>query len=263
MMQMMSCMMNGWGYGGYGNNMCGYNMGGYGANGGMCAGKGCSKGSKGGKGKGPWFDPEEFLRLNLVDPSAADSFRQLDQQTQQMIIRAGSLKSGRDPTAILISRITKVRHGQPLPEVMSNPGDWFCYGCGDLQFAKNERCKSCGGEKPMPESIKDLPVQDVEKFLQESQIQEHAADSFRKLAPGTQQLIIAAGSLGEARDPTAVLITRMSKARMGTLEPKKSMPGDWDCPGCGDLNFARNMVCRKCGSPKFGNAPPLNAPPLA
>eukprot|EP00930_Biecheleria_cincta_P061781 TRINITY_DN47334_c0_g1_i1.p1 TRINITY_DN47334_c0_g1~~TRINITY_DN47334_c0_g1_i1.p1 ORF type:complete len:216 (-),score=26.56 TRINITY_DN47334_c0_g1_i1:213-821(-) len=27
-------------------------------------------------------------------------------------------------------------------------------------------------------------------------------------------------------------------------------PGDWECTKCGDLQFARNMECRKCGEPK-------------
>jgi len=27
-------------------------------------------------------------------------------------------------------------------------------------------------------------------------------------------------------------------------------PKDWNCPGCGDLQFARNHECRKCGTPK-------------
>eukprot|EP00931_Biecheleriopsis_adriatica_P107248 TRINITY_DN8159_c0_g1_i1.p1 TRINITY_DN8159_c0_g1~~TRINITY_DN8159_c0_g1_i1.p1 ORF type:complete len:543 (+),score=50.03 TRINITY_DN8159_c0_g1_i1:80-1708(+) len=28
--------------------------------------------------------------------------------------------------------------------------------------------------------------------------------------------------------------------------------GDWECPNCGDHNFARNTSCRKCGTPKDG-----------
>mmetsp|Transcript_45235 Transcript_45235/g.135239 ORF Transcript_45235/g.135239 Transcript_45235/m.135239 type:complete len:155 (+) Transcript_45235:119-583(+) len=27
-------------------------------------------------------------------------------------------------------------------------------------------------------------------------------------------------------------------------------PGDWECPKCGDNQFARNIECRKCGEPK-------------
>merc|ERR1740130_2586574 len=26
-------------------------------------------------------------------------------------------------------------------------------------------------------------------------------------------------------------------------------PGDWFCPNCNDLQFAKNNVCRKCGTP--------------
>mmetsp|Transcript_140593 Transcript_140593/g.262271 ORF Transcript_140593/g.262271 Transcript_140593/m.262271 type:complete len:104 (+) Transcript_140593:70-381(+) len=25
------------------------------------------------------------------------------------------------------------------------------------------------------------------------------------------------------------------------------MPGDWQCPGCGNHNFARSTACRQCG----------------
>merc|ERR1719305_1991298 len=28
------------------------------------------------------------------------------------------------------------------------------------------------------------------------------------------------------------------------------MPGDWLCPKCGDLVFARNIACRRCLTPK-------------
>lgn len=35
-------------------------------------------------------------------------------------------------------------------------------------------------------------------------------------------------------------------------------PGDWNCPVCGDLQFARNRVCRKCGGGR-----PVESPPAA
>lgn len=31
---------------------------------------------------------------------------------------------------------------------------------------------------------------------------------------------------------------------------QQHLPGDWFCPNCGDLQFARNVVCRCCGTPK-------------
>jgi len=30
---------------------------------------------------------------------------------------------------------------------------------------------------------------------------------------------------------------------------KGMMPGDWNCPGCGDHQFSRNKECRKCSTP--------------
>lgn len=31
---------------------------------------------------------------------------------------------------------------------------------------------------------------------------------------------------------------------------QKALPGDWHCPKCKDLQFARNATCRMCGNPK-------------
>jgi len=40
--------------------------------------------------------------------------------------------------------------------------------------------------------------------------------------------------------------------RCGTPKPYGAgmMPGDWHCPNCNDLQFARNEVCRRCATPK-------------
>merc|ERR1712166_349551 len=34
---------------------------------------------------------------------------------------------------------------------------------------------------------------------------------------------------------------------------KIAQPGDWYCPGCNDLQFARKLTCRRCGC--FKDAP--------
>mmetsp|Transcript_58553 Transcript_58553/g.92557 ORF Transcript_58553/g.92557 Transcript_58553/m.92557 type:complete len:110 (-) Transcript_58553:14-343(-) len=31
---------------------------------------------------------------------------------------------------------------------------------------------------------------------------------------------------------------------------QEKMPGDWECPHCGDHQFARNTQCRQCGKEK-------------
>merc|ERR1712032_117804 len=40
-------------------------------------------------------------------------------------------------------------------------------------------------------------------------------------------------------------------------------PGDWYCPNCNDLQFARNPKCRKCGTPNPANLGALEAAGLA
>merc|ERR1719502_2088397 len=128
----------------------------------------------------------------------------------------------------------------------AKPGDWICPGCLDLQFARNAACRKCN--TPNPNLTKVDPV--VDEFLLRFNIQDHAAVRFKALDKETQQSIMNRGSLEDARDPTAVLISRMSKAFNGQLDSSNTQQasnGDWYCPNCGDLQFRRNQQCRKCG----------------
>jgi len=95
--------------------------------------------------------------------------------------------------------------------VVQKPGDWLCPACGDLNFARNEACRRCGGAKP--------------------------ADAGFAGGGG------CGGGFGGG--------------------PPVGKPGDWMCPNCGDHNFARNMACRKCGTPKpdMGGIDPYNGQP--
>merc|ERR1712066_259150 len=120
-------------------------------------------------------------------------------------------------------------------------GDWKCSECFEHNFARNEVCRACGA----PKKSEDVPH--IESFLEINKIEEHAATSFRGLTPELQSLIMDAGTLADARDPTAVLVSRINKAKSGILQPLMSMPGDWNCRRSGDHNFARNMNCCRCG----------------
>eukprot|EP00929_Paragymnodinium_shiwhaense_P046008 TRINITY_DN2344_c0_g1_i3.p4 TRINITY_DN2344_c0_g1~~TRINITY_DN2344_c0_g1_i3.p4 ORF type:complete len:123 (+),score=24.77 TRINITY_DN2344_c0_g1_i3:91-459(+) len=37
--------------------------------------------------------------------------------------------------------------------------------------------------------------------------------------------------------------------------PMEMRPGDWECPKCRDVQFARNTHCRKCDEPKPRDLP--------
>lgn len=84
-------------------------------------------------------------------------------------------------------------------------GDWNCPGCGDLQFARNAVCRKCGHPSPK----------------------------------GNAPAAAWGGGAGGMADAGSV---------------KGGKPGDWMCPSCGDHQFARNEVCRKCGTPNPGGA---------
>mmetsp|Transcript_85396 Transcript_85396/g.134832 ORF Transcript_85396/g.134832 Transcript_85396/m.134832 type:complete len:476 (+) Transcript_85396:67-1494(+) len=83
-------------------------------------------------------------------------------------------------------------------------------------------------------------------FISQHEFQQHAVEQFLALPDEAKVAVMSAGSLDGARDKTAVLISRMAKAKGGG----KGRQVDWFCNQCGDLQFARNSVCRNCGAPK-------------
>merc|ERR1712232_1524068 len=124
----------------------------------MGGGGGMGSAKGGGQVSTKWQDPEQFLVNNSIEEHGAQSFRQLPEAQQQLVMSAGSLGGSRDPTAVLISRMAKAKRGNLQPQMAQNPGDWFCSGCNDLQFARNMKCRNCGTEKPIPKEYGDIPA---------------------------------------------------------------------------------------------------------
>ena len=60
--------------------------------------------------------------------------------------------------------------------------------------------------------------------------------------------------LGQAMPPEA-MSTRFEQANYSTMGQKH----DWKCPSCGDHQFAKNTMCRKCGEPKPALVPRAKA----
>mmetsp|Transcript_67618 Transcript_67618/g.218630 ORF Transcript_67618/g.218630 Transcript_67618/m.218630 type:complete len:207 (-) Transcript_67618:236-856(-) len=120
-------------------------------------------------------DIELFILKHKFEPNVVQKFRELDPDLQRQIIARGSMTSARDPNAVLMSRIALARHGKlnppvPRPAAMMMAaaqaaatggmmqgvqppmaGDWYCPGCGDLQFARNLECRRCGTANPSPD----------------------------------------------------------------------------------------------------------------
>lgn len=57
---------------------------------------------------------------------------------------------------------------------------------------------------------------------------------------------------GFAHGPQELEIVKKCRRALDEKPHRETMrrPGDWDCPKCNDLQFARNPTCRQCGTPK-------------
>lgn len=147
---------------------------------------------------------------------------------------------------------------------------WACQRCQIFNPASTLTCPQCGAScnaeiaanfgtaARMPAEDRGSPEHQamVQQFLSNNTIQPHAVQQFMQLTPQQQQNVMERGSLHDARDPTAVLISRIAKSD-ATVERRA---GDWNCPTCGDFQFQRNIVCRSCGTPNANPVPPKPAP---
>merc|ERR1712091_114783 len=52
---------------------------------------------------------------------------------------------------------------------MGKPKDWMCPQCGDSQFARNDRCRRCGMERPPVDSSTAPPLPALAPIPQPSQ----------------------------------------------------------------------------------------------
>lgn len=143
----------------------------------------------GGSGPPPTMRPGDWICPNCGDHNYARNICCRRCQTQKPEGAGGHFGSG---------------GSGPAPQM--RPGDWICPNCSDHNYAKNAICRRCGTPKQEGDGAgggADLGVQ-------------------------RQQQQFGGGGGGQ-------------------FAPK---PGDWYCPSCSDLNFARNVACRRCGTPK-------------
>lgn len=126
------------------------------------------------------------------------------------------------------------KSGGKKPEATAKTGDGK--SAKKLRAAAN-KLESIGGAAA-------CTPQEVKAFLAENpELEKHAVAKFKSLNAKLQKLVIQRGDMSEANDKTAVLMARIRNC-------SRIKDGDWICPACNDLQFAKNDVCRKCSTAK-------------
>jgi len=170
----------------------------------------------------PELDPVNFLAPFAIDEDKKVKFLSMEPELQEQIMLKGSLAGARDPTAVLCQRMGQAIQNAKGSQQMGGGGgghgprvgDWYCSICHDLQFAKNESCRTCNTPRAMADTG-EVPQLDAVQWVSMFQIDEDKKQQFLSMDPSLQEAIIADGTLHGARDPTAVLVSRMSRALKG------------------------------------------------
>jgi len=197
------------------------------------------------------LDPEEFLAGYNIDNDKAMQFMAMDPQKQQFIMEKGSLSTARDPNAVLTIRMRDAKGGGRGSVGSAQMGGsnrkcavfvrGFDFGTTDDQIAahmgsQNVQMLDAGtacvnyssaneakaAAREFNETIisgntryLDVFCLDPDEFLAGYNIDREKAMSFLAMSPQQQQSIMEKGSLSTARDPNAVLATRMKGAKGG------------------------------------------------
>lgn len=123
------------------------------------------------------------------------------------------------------------------------PGDWMCGSCGDHQFARNSECRKCGAARSDGGGGKGGKGFGKVKGKK-------AGDWF---CPSCNDLQFAKNLVCrkcQTPNPDPEGSQAAMEAGIAAGHGGQEMkPGDWFCPGCNDLQFAKNKKCRKCQTP--------------
>jgi len=143
-------------------------------------------------------DVERFIATNGIDNMAAETFRSCEPQIQEYVLEYGDMRNAQNPSSALLARIK---------EAGVNTG---------VGAFKKPRV----GPR----------IQDPEEFIRMYKIDERSADALRDLSNALRQEVLNRGGLGNARNPSSVLLSRIR-------DVKNTMPvdgGSQDVDGYGN-----------------------------
>jgi len=136
---------------------------------------------------------DKFLEQNVVDPKSADWLREQVPAIQLAVLKRGSLRTCKNPSAALTKRILEAadRLGIVVP---TRPG--------------GQECSPRLAESASSDEI----LLAMESFLECNPVEMGVADWLRGLAPPIQLHVINRGSLASCWNPSAALASRIREA---------------------------------------------------
>jgi len=155
---------------------------------------------KGGSGSRLEDQVEDFIVQNKVDDDAANALRNCPTEVQRAAIERGVV-SARNPSSALLARIRDARAAVGAPRI--------------------------GGGSNRAPSASAVPLHiRIEDFLLDNQVDEHAAQALKHCPPHQQEAVLAVGDLKSARNPSAVLLSRLRETGGVPPDPVGLPPRD-------------------------------------
>jgi uncharacterized OB-fold protein len=144
------------------------------------------------------------------------------------------------------------------------PPDWKCLQCGNINFARRAECKQCGAPRTA-----DSPATHIsQKYQPDWRCTACGNVNFARRTECKRCGAPRTEDAEPAYAPSHAVHKMMGRGPpgmgmgmgMGGRMPPMPKPGDWNCPSCSYLNFARRTDCGKCGTPKPEGAIATAAP---
>eukprot|EP00930_Biecheleria_cincta_P039238 TRINITY_DN26997_c0_g1_i1.p1 TRINITY_DN26997_c0_g1~~TRINITY_DN26997_c0_g1_i1.p1 ORF type:complete len:772 (-),score=139.95 TRINITY_DN26997_c0_g1_i1:156-2471(-) len=142
---------------------------------------------------------EEFIFSNNLDDDAQEALWGCTPDIWAAVMKRGNVKSLRDPTRIIKQRIQEAQSRQRPPAAVGKPHS------GEPQQSGSDG------------TVTGQSFADIEDFIAQHDFDEKAISVLRECDEQTQQVVLERGSLHEARNMSAMLLSRIRDARKAGL----------------------------------------------
>lgn len=138
--------------------------------------------------EGPPMDVEEFIMngiTNGLDEKAADMLREAPAHVQKIVMDRGDLADCRNPSAVVSSRIREATRG-------------------------------IGGDRGITSSGRRASKDEVDSFIASAEVDDRAVEALKDCTPRVQATVIDRGPLSEAKNASAVILSRIKQAKQAS-----------------------------------------------